>query len=72
MGRLLNNQESSPLERSKFSLEEFEEADKAKVNYDGWVEIESIVFTDKGRVLTYRRENGLEDSVYLDEIKRLR
>jgi hypothetical protein len=72
MGRLLSEQKSSPLERSKFSLEEIEAADEAKVPYDGWVKIKDVVMTDKGTCITYESDGPFDSGEEVDDIRDLR
>lgn len=71
MGRLISEQESSPLERSDFTREEIEEADEARVAYEGWVEIKDVFFTDKGTCISWESDPW-DESRPVDDIKDLR
>lgn len=78
MGRLVSEQESTPLDRSDFTRGEIEAADEAKVRGEGWVEIDSVSFTDKGTVISWKEQSEkypemtLEQTAYVDDIRAVR
>lgn len=78
MGRLLSEQDSSPLERSDFTRDEIEAADEAKVPGGGWIEIKDVALTDKGTVISWEEQSDkypemtLEQTAYVDDIRDLR
>ena len=78
MGRLVSEQKSTPLDRSDFTRGEIEAADEAKVRGEGWAEIQSVSFTDKGTVISWEEQSEkypditLEQSAYVDDIRAIR